>query len=281
MSWQDRDAAPFGQEVWDALDRAARSGADEVRAVRRLLGVLGPLGFDARAGVAEDAAVDGAGDETEGGEDEAEGRTHVHVPRVRALPVLHRTFSLGARQVEALARRGEPLVLTSAAEAGRRMGGMEDRLLLQGHAGARVRGLLEHEGAVALGLGDWSDPGRAADELLGALAHLDGAGRHGPYAAALSPSRYYQLLRPYSGSALTPYQQLLPAFEAGIVKAPALADGALVVERTESGPKVVVGQELTAAYDGREGIFHLISLVESVTLLPGAPGSVALLRPGR
>ena len=47
MSWQDRDAAPFGQEVWDALDRAARSGADEVRVVRRLLGVIGPLGFDA------------------------------------------------------------------------------------------------------------------------------------------------------------------------------------------------------------------------------------------
>ncbi len=280
MSWQDRDAAPFGQEVWDALDRAALSGANEVRAVRRLLGVLGPLGFDARAGVAEDTAVDVAGEEA-GGEDEAEGRTHVHVPRVRALPVLHRTFSLGARQVEALSRRGEPLVLTSAAEAGRRMGGMEDRLLLQGHAGARVRGLLEHEGAVALGLGDWGDPGRAADELLDALTRLDQAGRHGPYAAALSPGRYYQLLRPYAGGALTPYQQLLPAFEAGIVKAPALADGALVVERSESGPKVVVGQELTAAYDGREGIFHLISLIESVTLLPGAPGSVALLRPGR
>lgn len=280
MSWQDRDAAPFGQEVWDALDRAARSGADEVRAVRRLLGVLGPLGFDARAGVAEDVAVDGDGDEAEG-EDEAHGRTHVHVPRVRALPVLHRTFSLGARQVEAFARRGVPLVLTSAAEAGRRMGGVEDRLLLQGHAGARVRGLLEHEGAVALGLGDWGDPGRAADELLDALARLDQAGRHGPYAAALSPGRYYQLLRPYAGSALTPYQQLLPVFEAGIVKAPALADGALVVERSESGPKVVVGQELTAAYDGREGIFHLISLIESVTLLPGAPGSVALLRAGR
>ncbi|HET8734459.1 MAG TPA: family 1 encapsulin nanocompartment shell protein, partial [Anaeromyxobacteraceae bacterium] len=194
---------------------------------------------------------------------------------------LHRTFSLGARQVEALTKRGEPLVLTPAAEAGRRIGGMEDRLLLQGHAGARVHGLLEHDGAVALGLGDWSDPGRAADELLGALVRLDDAGRHGPYAVALSPARYYQLLRPYAGGALTPYQQLLPAFAAGIVKAPALADGALVVERSEAGPKVVVGQELAAAYDGREGIFHLISLVESVTLLPGAPGSVAVLRPGR
>ena len=71
------------------------------------------------------------------------------------------------------------------------------------------------------------------------------------------------------------------AFAGGLVKAPALEDGALVVARSESGPRVVIGQELTAAYDGREGIFHRISLVESVTLLPGAPGAVAVLRAAR
>ncbi len=275
MSWRDREGAPFAQEVWDELDRVVRSAADEVRAMRRLLGVVGPLGFDARAGVAEDAEAGGDV------EDEAGDRTHVHVPRVRALPVLHRTFALGARQAEALAKRGEPLVLTGAAEAGRRMGRAEDRLLLSGHAGAGVRGLLEQDGAEEVGAGDWSDPGRAADELLAALARLDAAGSHGPYAAALSPGRFYQLLRPHPGTALTPYQQLLPAFEGGLVKASALEDGAVVVARSESGPRVVIGQELTAAYDGREGIFHRISLVESVTLLPGAAGSVAVLRPGR
>ena len=83
---------------------------------------------------------------------------------------------------------------------------------------------------------------------------------------------------PYPGSALTPHAQLLPAFAGGIVKAPALADGALVVVRSASGPRAVIGQDLAAAYDGREGIFHRISLVESVTLLPGIPASVAVLR---
>jgi uncharacterized linocin/CFP29 family protein len=65
------------------------------------------------------------------------------------------------------------------------------------------------------------------------------------------------------------------------VKAPALGDGAVVVMRSASGPRAVVGQDLAAAYDGREGIFHRISLVESVTLLPGVPGSVAIVRGGR
>jgi uncharacterized linocin/CFP29 family protein len=268
MSWRDRDAAPFGQEVWDEIEGVARAAADEVRAGRRLLEVVGPLGFAARAGVAEDAPV----------EDDTGERVHVHVPRVRVMPVLHRTFTLGARAVAAHEATREPLVLAEAAEAARQIARAEDRLLFSGNGAARVRGLLEHEGAVELDAGDWSDPSRAADDLLAALAALDAAGRHGPFAAAVSPGRFYQLLRPHAGTALTPYQQLLPAFAGGIVKAPALSDGAVVVMRSAAGPRVVLGQELAAAYDGREGIFHRISLVESVTLLPGAPSTVAVLR---
>jgi uncharacterized linocin/CFP29 family protein len=268
MSWQDREGAPFGQEVWDQIDATARAAADEVRAARRVLDVVGPLGFASRAGVAEDEPV--GAEETD--------RAHVHVPRVRALPVLHRTFALGARSVAANEALREPLVLSEAAEAARQIARAEDRLLFSGHSAAGVRGLVAHEGAIELGASDWSDPARAADDLFGALARLDAAGRHGPYAVAVSAERYYRLLRPYPGTSLTPYAQLLPAFTGGIVKAPALEDGAVVVVRSASGPRAVVGQELAAAYDGREGIFHRISLVESVTLLPGTPGSVAVLR---
>ena len=272
MSWQDRDAAPFAQEVWDQIDAVARAAADEERSARRLVDVVGPLGFAARAGVAEDERV--------GGPDEGE-EAHLHVPRVSALPVLHRTFTLGARSVAAREAAREPLVLSEAAEAARQIGRAEDRLLFQGNPAAGVRGLVDHEGAVELPAGDWSDPARAADDLLAALARLDATGRHGPFAVAVSPQRFYQLLRPYPGSSLTPHAQLLPAFAGGIVKAPSLADGAVVVVRSPSGPRAVIGQELAAAYDGREGIFHRISLVESVALLPGVPGSVAVLTGGR
>jgi uncharacterized linocin/CFP29 family protein len=270
MSWRDREGAPFAQEVWDQIDGVARAAAAEVRAGRRVLEVVGPLGFGARAGVAEDAPL--VGDATDA--------PHVHVPRLRALPVLHRTFGLGARAVEAHEARGEPLVLEEAAEAARQLARAEEKLVFDGHAAAGIPGLLGVEGALEVPLGDWSDPARAADDLLGALARLDAAGRHGPYAAAIAPARYYALLRPHA-SGLTPLAQLAPVFEGGIHKAPALRDGAVVVMRSASGPRVVVGQDLTAAYDGREGIFHRISLVESVTVLPGAPGSVAILRGAR
>jgi uncharacterized linocin/CFP29 family protein len=213
-------------------------------------------------------------------DDEAE-HVHVHVPRVRALPVLHRTFSLGARAVAAREALREPLVLSEAAQAAREIARAEDRLIFSGHRGAEVVGLLEHAGAIEIAAGDWSDPGRAADDLLSALSRLDASGVHGPFAVAIAPARFYQLLRPYPGSGLTAHQQISPAFPGGIVKAPALTDAAVVVARTASGPRAVVGQDLTAAYDGREGIFHRLSLVESVTLLPGVEGSVAIVRGGR
>ncbi|HYD41599.1 MAG TPA: family 1 encapsulin nanocompartment shell protein [Anaeromyxobacter sp.] len=294
MSWHDREGSPFPQDVWDVIDATVRAAAEEVRAARRVVEVVGPLGFAARAGVAEDRPARGegpargpeeAGSARRRGEgearailDEADVAPHVHVPAVQVMPVIHRTFSLGARAVEAFLARGEPLGSTEAAEAARQVARAEERLLVEGHAAAGVRGLLDQPGALQLRAGDWSDPGRAADELLAALAQLDAAGRHGPYAAAVSPARFYQLLRPHPASGVSPLEQLRPAFTGGIVKAPTLADGAIVVVRSGSGPRAIVGEELAAAYDGREGIFHRISLVESVTLQPGVPGSVAVLR---
>jgi uncharacterized linocin/CFP29 family protein len=268
MTWTDREGAPFTQAVWDEIDAVARAAAGEVRAVRRVLPLVGPLGFSARAGVAEDLAIE-----------EVVGRAHLHVPRVRALPVIHRSVSLGARGVEARLARDEPLALEAVAEAAREVARAEDHLALEGNAAAGVRGLAAAEGAIALPLGDWADPARAADDLLGALARLDAAGRHGPFAALVAPARFYALLRPHP-SGLTPLAQLAPAFEGGIVRAPGLADVALVVSRGPSGPRLAIGAELTATYDGREGIFHRLSLVESVTLLPGAPGTVAVLKRG-
>lgn len=267
MSWRDRETAPFGQDLWDQIDAVVASAAAEVRAARLVLASIGPLGFDARVGVAEDVLVE-----------EVEDGATVHLPRARALPILSRGVALGARAVDAIAKRREPLLFDRIAEAARQVARMEDRLLFDGLASANLTGLAGHPGVLELGAGDWSDPARAADDLLGALARLDAAGRHGPYAAAISPARFYQLLRPHPNTGLTPLQQLAPAFQGGLHKAPGVADGALVVVRAESGPRVVVGQELTAAYDGREGIFHQLTLVESVGLLPGVPGSVATLR---
>jgi len=269
MSWRDRESAPFTQEVWNAIDEVVRASAEEVRAARRVVEVIGPLGFGARAGVAEDRP---AAPSDEG------GVPHVHLPSTQGLPVIHRAFAIGARSVEAFLARSEPLDLTEAAEAARQVARLEERLLVDGNAAAGVRGLLDQQGAVELSAGDWSDPGRAGDDLLAALARLDEAGRHGPYAAAVSPSHYYQLLRPHPTSGVTPLEQLRPAFAGGIFKSPTLRNHALVVTRSASGPRAVVGQDLTAAYDGREGIFHRLSLVESITLMPGVAGSVAVLR---
>ncbi|HYG69590.1 MAG TPA: family 1 encapsulin nanocompartment shell protein, partial [Anaeromyxobacteraceae bacterium] len=141
----DRESAPFGQNVWDQIDAVAASAAAEVRAGRRILAAVGPLGFDARVGVAEDVIVD-----------EADDRASVLMPRARALPVLQRQVELGARTIEATEKRGQPLLFEGIAEAARVIARTEDRLLFEGLASAGLVGLTGHPGAIELGVGDWS-----------------------------------------------------------------------------------------------------------------------------
>jgi uncharacterized linocin/CFP29 family protein len=268
MSWLDRESAPFTQAVWDAIDAETSAAADGVRGGRRALVVVGPAGMAIRAGSTGDEAIVSSGPE--------EG-AHLHVPTVHALPVIHVKVRLGVRAVEAYLARGEPLDLGSVAEGARQAARLEENLLFHGEPAANVTGLLHQRGALRLDVGDWSDPARAADDLLAALAQLDAAGSPGPHAAVLSPARYWKLFRPYPGSGLTPYAQLAPVMTGGVYRTPVLTDGAAVFARTSSGPRVLVGQALVASYDGKEGVHHQLSLIESVTLLEGLPGSVALL----
>lgn len=279
MSFLDREAAPFAAGVWDQIDAVARRTVAEAGVVRRLLKIVGPMGMDARVGIGEDEESPGGDDDPGILGGERAGKPHLHMPKTRTLPLLHTSFRLGLRSLEAFSARGEPFDTRAVAEAARVIAQAEDSLVFAGDARTGIRGLLtsrpDSSGLIA---GDWNEPGRAADDLLAALGRLDHAGRHGPFAAALPPSRFYALFRPYPGTSLTPHAQLAPLFEAGIHKAPTLGDSFLVLVKDEAGPRLQVGQELAAAYDGRDGVFHRFSLLESATLLPGTPGSVAVIR---
>lgn len=276
MEFLDREGAPFDEKVWEEIDRVARRTIKDLAVGRRLVATAGPLGMHARVGIGDDRPT---GDEEEAGAVAGEdpGETHVHVPRVRTMPLLHHPFRIGVRAVEAFHTRGEPLDTRAVAEAARALALTEERIVFQGLRSAGIQGLLRAEGAHEVEASDWSDPAGVADDLLGALAQLDEAGRHGPYAVAVAPSWWYRLFRPFPGTSLTPHAQLSPLFEGGIVKAPALESGAVVVARDDGGPKLVLGQDAVAGFDGREGIYYRFSLFESVTLLPGGPGAVAVV----
>ena len=180
MSWQDREAAPFAQEIWDQIDAVARAAADEVRAARRLVELVGPLGFAARAGVAEDEAV--GGDEA-GGRGARPRAARAGAPGPAPLLLARRAVHRGARDASASRsccrrprRRGDR---SGAPRTGSCSPGTRPR----GSGGCSRR-----RDRSSCPAGDWSDPARAADDLLGALARLDAAGRHGPFAVGVSPA---------------------------------------------------------------------------------------------
>ena len=170
--WLDRER-PFAQEIWDRIDATARGAADEVRAGRRLLEVVGPIGFGARAGVAEDLPL---GEEPGRPRARPDGSAASRdPPHVRARCARGR----GGGRVRRAAQ------LSEAAESGRRDARGGPDLVRGAPARGRARAPRPRRGGGSP-RGDWSDPSRTADDLLGALARLDAAGRHGPYAVALS-----------------------------------------------------------------------------------------------
>lgn len=273
----DRESAPFPGSVWDAIDGVVQRTIAESGIARRVLRVAGPLGLAARVGIGDDLPV--GGDEEPGpAAGEPALRTHVHLPTARSLPLLHQSFRLGIRSVEGFVTRGEPLDTRAIAEAASRVMESEDRLAFHGNPAAEISGAITLAGTHGtITPGDWKDPARAISDLLLGLERLDAAGRHGPYAAALSADRYYDLFRAFPNG-LTPLAQVAPLFEGGIVKAHWLQGAALLIARDDAGPRLAIGQDLVASYDGREGIFHRFSLIESVTVLPGDPGSVVAIR---
>ncbi len=275
MSYLDHEAAPFGPAVWEALEAAAREAFTEAATGRRLLRVVGPAGPGVRLGAAEDRPVE-PDEETGPVAGEASTAAHIHLPDARPLPLLHRPFRVGIRTIAAFETRSEPLDTRAVVEAAQAVAQAEDRLVFRGATSEEMPGLLTQAGGLGISISDWSDPAAAADDLVTAAGRLDERGRHGPFVAAIAPVLFYRLLRPYPGSPLTPLEQLRPAFER-IEKAPALREGAIVLSRDRTGPRLLVGQELAIAYDGREGAFFRFSMMESVCLLPGSAGSVAVL----
>jgi len=97
----------------------------------------------------------------------------------------------------------------------------------------------------------------------------------------VSPARFYQLLRPHPGTALTPYQQLLPAFPGATAVADALAYGVrvtgvtvhLVDEQVDHGP--ILAQEAVPVVEG-DTVASLTERLHEVEhrLLPAATAAV-------
>jgi len=159
-------------------------------------------------------------------------------------------FSLAARDIAAYQSTRAPLDLGPAAAAALSCARQEDSLIFNGSKAVAVRGISSTNGTQSLKLSTWEKVGAAAEDVIKAATKLDDSGFHGPYALALSPARYNLLFRRYPQGSATEIEHLRVLLTGGIVKAPAIPEGGLLLATGRQYATIVLGQDILTAFLG-------------------------------
>jgi uncharacterized linocin/CFP29 family protein len=255
-----RDDAPISAETWNLIDAAMVEAAKGTLAGRRLLGISGPYGLGLKAVPRADG----------------KGRKGLVTSELLPVPLLQVDFTLGKRDIAAYERDRVAFDACAVATAACACATAEDTLVFQGAPG--IPGLLSAKGSASVKLSAWEAPGAAADEIIRAVTALDDGGFHGPYALALAPARYNLLFRRYPQGEGTELDHVKSIVTGGIVKAPVLGDGGVLIASGKQYAEIVLGQDMTVGFIGPVGGDLEFSVSESLVPVVHTPGAVCVLK---
>lgn len=263
-----RDDADFSDEVWERIDNSVVGAAKSQLSARKLIHTDGPYGLGLKVLPTADKEI------------EEEGTEQTTTAASCAIPVAEITaeFTLSTRDISAFEERNVPLDMRPVAGAAIACARKEDDLIFNGSDALGCQGLLNAEGSQQVQLGSWDEVGTAAQDVINAVTELDTAGYHGPYAMALAPGRYNQLFRRYRQGNQTELGHIESIVTGGIIKAPALQTGGVVLAGGRQYASIVLGQDLSAGFIGPAGREFEFFLQESLALRLQAPASVCVLK---
>jgi uncharacterized linocin/CFP29 family protein len=263
-----RKDAPISEKTWGAIDQAVVGAATSQLSGRRLIKTQGPYGLGLKALHSPDAPVN---------EKTASG-AKMTASRMTPLVMIRSSFTLAARDIAAFEQSSQPLDLNAVAKAAMDCARQEDNLLFYGSKAVGLKGLLNAEGSQSAKLKPWTKIGTAADDVLRAVKLLDKAGFYGPYVLALSVDLYNLLFRRYPQGSTTEFEHLKQFVTDGIIKAPTISAGGIVL--CTSGPfaQIVLGQDLMTGFIGPCDNEYEFAVSESVTLRLTEPAAICVLK---
>jgi len=274
MRYLPREDAPFSNKTWEMIDAAVLGAAKSQLAGRRVLEIVVPSGFGARI--------------VENGERAADQKTTFSdaVATMSAvapmpIPLLRSSFMLPIREVAAAEERTGQLWLDAAVNAGVACARLEEALIFRGDKALGVPGLTTAPGAASVKLGDWEQIGQPVDDLIKAASALDANGFPGPYAAALAPRLYNLLLRRYEHGHMSQLDHAREVISAGIVKAPALQSGGVVLVPQRAFAHLHIAQDMTVEFVGPAATDYEMVVLESVVPRVLLPQSICVLTEGK
>jgi uncharacterized linocin/CFP29 family protein len=255
-----REDAPFGSEIWGKLDTAMVQAVKQQLSGRRLLEIEGPFGFGLKSIPLADVQSDDG----------------LKFSQTQPLVWIQRDFELGTRDLANYEREKISLNVTPVMEAARACAELEDKLIFEGTDDAP--GLLTADGTQSLALSAWDEVGAAGSDLIKAITMLDDAGYHGPYTLALAPKNYNLLLRLYERGNRSELEHIKMMVTDGIVKAPVLESGGVLMASGRQYASIVLGQDLSLGFIGPAGDKVEFFLTESVALRVRVPEAICVLK---
>ena len=251
-----RNDAPISEKTWEAIDKTIVGAATSQLSGRRLIKAQGPYGLGLKAICSSDTAIN----------EKTVVDAKMTVSCVTPLVMIRSSFTLPIRDIAAFEQSGQPLELNCAAKAAIDCARQEDSLVFNGSKTAGFKGLLNAENSGSIKLKSWTKIGTAADDMLRAVKLLDKAGFHGPYTMALSVDLYNMLFRRYTQGGRTEFEHLKQFITDGIIKAPGISSGGVVI--CTSGPyaQIIIGQDLMTGFIGPGDNEYEFVVSESVTL---------------
>jgi uncharacterized linocin/CFP29 family protein len=298
-----RNDAPFRQGVWHEIDRTVNAVRAANCTARRFLEVDGPYGLGLTSVTGDEGwlppLAEGADHQRWGvrrpGEREHGAEPHHVSPGTylvqstsRPVPLIASEFTLGIRAVEAYEAGFQPLDVCRATHAARDVALEEERLL---YYGAR------NDPEALLRIVNLTGPGggqntTAIDQdllvtLHRAIRSLASRGYAGPFALAVDPRLYTALFQPLN-AATAPVlivELLQTLFRGGIFMVPVIhpdldphhSRRGAVVTIGRAYSRLVVAQDWTTNYRGRDGVLYRFLLMDSLQLRVCEPASIQVL----
>lgn len=253
-----REDAPITEAVWAAIDDMVVSVVKKVLVGRRVIDLVGPLGWGVEvaplfAFTEQDGAV-------------------IATPTTEYIPLEENVqeFMLRAKQLVTSQQTPYGLDLGAAATAATRLAKAEDRIVIGGLAG---------KAGCSAALGDWDTLGGPFRAVADAIAQLRDTGFDGPFAAIMSPATYARLASLFMHGRRE-LELVRSVLEAGIFQStdPAVAEQVLVLSPQSWNVDLVVGQDVTTAWLGNEGLDQRFRIFETLALRVKRPGAICVLK---
>jgi uncharacterized linocin/CFP29 family protein len=277
----DRDASPFSEDQWEALDAAVVDTARRALVGRRFMPLFGPLGAGIQTVTLDkfDGAYIGELDltgEVECGTIRTTGVKHL------TLPIIHKDFLVLWRNIATSQQLQLPLDVSAARSAAAFTARKEDDLVFNGYPDLGLEGLLTVEGRGVLPLADWGKVGNAFADVTSAIEHLVRAGFYGPYALVVPPVLYARMHGVHERTGVLEIRNVEELTTAGVFRSPVVPeDRAMVVSTGGQNVDLAVAQDMVVAYLGPDKMNHVLRVLEILAPRIKRPTAIVTLEPSK